>query len=169
MILYEPALADENHGRTWGTDPVSIRYPSVNTCLTLTLVLPSMLVGAHFGLLNAKGASTSAEDIQQTLKRMAVECPPLEKAKPALLIGNHAIWLKNASAAYQALYNYADGVDADFDPSGWDTEVYKTVDIEIFKQGLVLIRRNDTGQVVVNRQFGGSSGVPAKAKKLLGI
>lgn len=169
MILYEPALAKENGGLTWGGDKTSIRYPSVNTCLTLTLVYPSKLVGAHFGLLTPQGTPVGAENVSQTLNQMDSLRPHGEGVNHALLIGNHGIWFKDAATAYQTLYLRCSELDDDFDPTGWDTELLKTVDIEVFKRGLITIRKTDGSQVVMKDFNGAGTTLPSNVKRRLGI
>jgi hypothetical protein len=156
MILYEPAQALSLGGAFCGSDGISLRYPSVNTCLTLTHVYPACLVGAHFGLLEPGDppAYVSYGRVYSMLGLMDGMAPRGVAPTHTLLIGNVGLWRQGDT---RAKYNI---INAHHPVSFYkETEDFSggTVDIEVFMKGLVTIRATNGGQVETLTFTGGNA------------
>ena len=172
MLLYEPTKAEDEGSRCWGSDRVSLKYPSVNTCLTLTYAYPDRLVGAHLGLHERNGDVVTYGRIYSVLGLLDREAPPRVAPTHAFLIGNKILWQNQAEQKISLLRQHI------FDRTGeyggyapWEeTGDYPggTVDVEIFRYGLVTIRSTD-GARVDTRRFAPGGVIPTAARARLGI
>ena len=159
--LYEPAQATGGKV-TYGADNVSIKYPSVSTCLTLTLVCQDALVGAHFGLYQAVQSAQpklftkgQAEKITSAIAQLAMGRGVVKRA---LLVGCHDIWNTRNPDVYRALYGFCDTVDDSFGDlimSGdWETGNLNggnAVDLEV--------RRGSHQVIITKTQTDGGGGL----------
>jgi hypothetical protein len=94
--LYEPAACLDaagrpNGNRTVGSDASAIKYPSVDSCLTITLIYANTMVGAHFGLMDADGI-VSDGFVTGILNEMTNIHAPAGAPDKALIIGQITLW-----------------------------------------------------------------------------
>lgn len=155
LELFEPAKAEKGK-LTYGSDYVAIKYPEVNTCLTLTLVYPRMIVGSHFGLKTkgtaaAKGSDSkpfSPEDAKLTLDRMVALAAPDKEVQRALLIGCVDLWMSDGGKAYDEILAFCKKVDPGYRASQVDTTSYGSVDIEVYRDKRIITIKKTNGPLV---------------------
>ncbi len=160
LDLYEPGKAEKGK-LSYGSDYVAIRYPEVSSCMTLTLVYPRVMVGAHFGEMTKGKDPTgrdsqpfSAESAKGVLKRMVDMAAPDHDVQRALLIGCNATWMNGrAKEAYDAILTFCKEKDPKFRAYLTDTTDYGSVTIEVHRdQNLITIQKTG-GPVVNTRKF----------------
>jgi hypothetical protein len=150
--LYEPAACKDSAGRpngllTVGSDAFAIEYPSVDSCLTITLVYANTMVGAHFGLMDANGIIPPGF-VTGILNEMRNIHAPAGTPTDALIIGQIGLW-EEANAPINLIRELA--VTATNPKHERDSaDVHKGAsDITIYKDGSYSITSRNTSAAVI--------------------
>jgi hypothetical protein len=156
MLLYEPKEARRLGLRHYGSDPIEIVYPAVNSCVTYTYFFSSgLVVGAHFALQEpGEAAFVRYSSIISALGFMHALSPG--KPDQVLLIGCMDLW-ESIATWEGAACSGADRIallrkDAfgklGRNPIERETADHGSVDVEVYTTGVVTIKKSDGGKEI---------------------
>lgn len=151
LVLYDPYTSRRRSRNWWGSDPQSIRYADVSSCLSVTLVYDGALVGTHLALLEGEHL-TPLTKVNWALLRMQGCAPPEAKVRRALLIGNTGTWLAANGNVYKYIKKFCVYVDPKYaHEEKWETPEHPP-------QCDIIVHR--TGQVFYTYTEHSTKGIP---------